>query len=522
MVKENKTVLSKLVLACFLNNPYFLTKPIKYKLMGSTKPTYDLVIAGTGFASTFFLKKYLEKKGNANKKILVIERGQLFPYKDRLAFAQGKNPVYLDKIESHDDSFVNTNKAKPWLFDLSFGGSSNCWWGCTPRFMPNDFAMKTRYDQAIDWPITYKDIEPYYCEAEKIINISGPVHTPFPRSKPYPLPAHALSTIDKKMQKAHGDIQWISQPAARASQTIETRNACCSSYTCNLCPANAKFTIENGLYKTVYTDPRIELREGLQVYKVEFEGNVAKRVLCVNRQHPDLNNPIVFEGDIIALGTNAIFNAHILLNSGDKNPFTGKGLSEQCGFFADIHIGTVNVGGGSSISANGYMQYDGDFRKNSASVLIENHNQPVIRNERGKWRNIARLKFVLENIPDLANNKVLLSDDPLKPRVEYKELNDYVINGRKRIEGQLEKIFEPLEIEEVMVEEAYTDTECHLLSSVRMGKDANESVVDKYMIHHQYRNLFVLGGSSFPTISAANPTLTISALSLMAADANFS
>lgn len=488
--------------------------------MGATKTTYDLIVTGTGFASTFFLKKYLEKSG-PNKKVLVIERGQLFPYTDRIAYAQGKNPVYLDKMESHDDSFINTNKAKPWLFDVNFGGSSNCWWGCTPRFMPNDFAMKTLYGQAIDWPITYNDLEPYYCEAESIINISGPEHTPFPKSQPYPLPAHALSTVDLKMQKAYGNTQWVSQPAARASKVLSTRNACCSSYTCNLCPANAKFTIENGLRSTVYTDPRVELKEGLQVIKVEFAGNVAKGVVCVNRLHPDLNNPEVFEGNIIALGANAIFNPHILLSSGDKNPFVGKGLSEQCGFFTDIHIGMSNVGGGSSISANGYMQYDGDFRKNSSSVLIENHNQAFVRNEKGKWRHMARFKFVLESIPDLTNNVVKLSDNPLKPLVEYKELNDYVIAGRKRIEGEMNKIFAPLDIEEIIVDKAYTDTECHVLSSARMGKDASESVVDKHMIHHQYRNLFVLGGSAFPTISAANPTLTISALSLMSADKNF-
>jgi choline dehydrogenase-like flavoprotein len=40
-------------------------------------------------------------------------------------------------------------------------------------------------------------------------------------------------------------------------------------------------------------------------------------------------------------------------------------------------------------------------------------------------------------------------------------------------------------------------------------------------VHHRWRNLFVLGGGSFPTISPANPTLTLSALSLRAADLYF-
>jgi choline dehydrogenase-like flavoprotein len=46
-------------------------------------------------------------------------------------------------------------------------------------------------------------------------------------------------------------------------------------------------------------------------------------------------------------------------------------------------------------------------------------------------------------------------------------------------------------------------------------------VVDKHLLHHQYRNLFVLGSGSFTTYTPANPTLTLSALSLLAADKSF-
>jgi choline dehydrogenase-like flavoprotein len=54
-----------------------------------------------------------------------------------------------------------------------------------------------------------------------------------------------------------------------------------------------------------------------------------------------------------------------------------------------------------------------------------------------------------------------------------------------------------------------------------MSKTAKEGVLDKHLIHHQYRNLFVLGSGSFTTFTPANPTLTLSALSLHAADKSF-
>ena len=65
---------------------------------------------------------------------------------------------------------------------------------------------------------------------------------------------------------------------------------------------------------------------------------------------------------------------------------------------------------------------------------------------------------------------------------------------------------------------AAPSTEGHILGTTSMGDDPTTSVVDRHLIHHRVRNLLVLGGSVFPTISPANPTLTISALSLWAAD----
>jgi len=51
-----------------------------------------------------------------------------------------------------------------------------------------------------------------------------------------------------------------------------------------------------------------------------------------------------------------------------------------------------------------------------------------------------------------------------------------------------------------------------------MGEDPATSVVDRYLMHHHYRNLLVLGASAFPAAAPAYPTLTVCALSLWAAD----
>ena len=210
---------------------------------------YDLILVGTSFASSFFLKKYLEKKKGSNAKILVLERGNYFSHPERLKNSRSKafgDNSFISSLGGGQKTYTTNNSDKPWIFDPNFGGSSNCWTGCTPRFMPSDFKINTLYGVGQDWPITYDDLEPYYVETEEVMAISGPQETPYPMSKPYPLPAHQLSSVDKLLKEKYGSL-YISQPTARASRPVGNRNACCTSAICHLCPVNAKFTIDKSL-----------------------------------------------------------------------------------------------------------------------------------------------------------------------------------------------------------------------------------------------------------------------------------
>ena len=472
--------------------------------------SFDLILVGTGFASSFFLKKYLEKKEQPVK-VLVLERGVKFTHRERLHFKQTDDTYNGISWKSARKAIINETPEKEWVFDPNFGGSSNCWTGCTPRFMPSDFKLKSTYGVGEDWPLSYTDLETYYEEAEEIMSVSGPDATPFPKKGKYPLPPHQLSSVEQILQKEYGNL-YISQPTARASQAVGKRAACCSSAVCNLCPVNAKFTIENTL-AYLYEKADIEVLLGAKVYGLDLSGNVARSVLYeIDGKRKEAH------GEIIALGANAIFNAHILLNSGDANKNTGRGLCEQAGVYVYLHYdGLENVGGGSVIPANGFMMYDGGHRKDRAACLIEHHNLPYIRNERGKWRMLSKFKFVYEDIPD-DGNKVMPSDDLFLPKVNFEGHSSYTLRAIDQLSTDIEKFFSVLPVEKVIKDSYIQKTEAHICSTTRMSKNPDEGVVDANLIHHQYRNLLVLGSGVYPTISAANPTLTLSALSLRAAD----
>ncbi|MBZ9887813.1 GMC family oxidoreductase [Mesorhizobium sp. BR1-1-3] len=74
----------------------------------------------------------------------------------------------------------------------------------------------------------------------------------------------------------------------------------------------------------------------------------------------------------------------------------------------------------------------------------------------------------------------------------------------------------PLPVEKLF-DRGIRPTESHVQGTLRMGTGPADSVVDSGMIHHQLRNLVVVGTSTYPSCSCANPSLTAAALSLRAA-----
>jgi hypothetical protein len=265
----------------------------------------------------------------------------------------------------------------------------------------------------------------------------------------------------------------------------------------------------------VYEDDRIELVYGAQVYSLTLQGSIAKEVHFLKDGREQK-----VAGTVLALGANPIFNTNILLNAGDKHPLTGKGLGEQLGLQASVYLKNMtNVGGSTWVNANGYMLYDGEHRRDKAACLIEANNAPYLRMERGKWQDIVNFRMIFEDLP-LDQNYVTTTSDPLKPEAVYTGPSDYTLRGVEHMKQKLPEILSPLPVEKIEFLEPFPD-EGHIIGTTRMSADPGEGVLDKHLIHHRYRNLFVLGSGAFTTYTPSNPTLTLSALSLMAADKSF-
>jgi choline dehydrogenase-like flavoprotein len=471
--------------------------------------SYDLILVGTSFASSFFLMEYARRA--PRHRVLVLERGPM------LTHAEHGDRQYELEQESRG-MYVNATPWKPWVFRVAFGGSSNCWAACTPRLTPEDFQMRTRYGVGVDWPITYDELERYYCDAEDAMAISGPLDGGrWPRSRPYPQPPHRFSDPDRLLRKADPGL-WFEQPSARPTrQTASGRAVCCATGVCHQCPIDSKFTVLNEL-KHLYDAEGVELRVGARVTEVEHAGGIATGVRWIEGGREMRAN-----GALVGLGANAIFNPHLLLRSGLDGPEVGKGLVEQASMWVELDLNGVDGFGGSTlITALGYPLYDGPHRAVRAGALIESRNAPVsLRDVRNRWRQYLALKVIFEDLRQPQNAVTLSAEDPDRPRVVFVSHSSYTQAGIASLPDVMPHVVRALPVEDMRFIPEPTRTEAHVQCTTPMGADPATSVVDRDLRHHRLRNLLVLGASVFPTCPPGNPTLTLSALSLRAAERLF-
>lgn len=469
--------------------------------------TYDLIVVGTGFASSFFLTRYLQT-ASADAKILVLERGVLTPHADNVA---ARDNDYIAKAEP----FITRSglPEKKWIFNIAFGGGSNCWWGNAPRFLPADFEMRSRFGVGDDWPISYDDLAPHYAVAESMLGLSGsPDAAPYRPAGPYPLPPHRLTRPEQLLKDAYPD-KFFNMPTARASTSAAGRGICCANGICHLCPVDAKFTIQNGLMH-IYDDPRVTVSVGTQVLALDHQAVIATGVFYERDGRQDKA-----AGTLVVLGANAVFNAVILQRSGLDHAVLGRRLHEQAGLEAEVLLdGVDGFGGSTSVTGIGYMLYDDEERrKDRAAVLLETWNIGKLRTEFGKWRHVLPLRLVFDVLPDDAN-RVSLDPDRDRPIVHYEGHGHYTQKAIDTVEADLERILAPLPIEEIRVSKQTVATEAHIIGTTAMGNDPETSIVDRDCVHHRLRNVIVLGSSTFPTGGPANPTLTIAAQALRSAE----
>ncbi|MFN8829675.1 MAG: GMC oxidoreductase [Labrys sp. (in: a-proteobacteria)] len=469
---------------------------------------YDFVVVGTGFGSLFFTHRLLDALP-PNARVLLIERGRFRDHATQIAEDRnGDGPVgdYVD---------IENPAKKNWNFTVALGGGTLCWWGQSTRFHPSSFNLKTTHGFGRDWPISYGDLEEDYCDAEEIIGVSGDSDDvqELPRSRPFPFPAHVLSTPDRVLKAAYPG-RHIALPSARPSIANDRRSQCCANGVCGRCPVDAKFTGLNGMAR-VFEDPRVAILIDACVTRLDIENKSAKSVVF---EHS--GREFLVAADHVVLGANALFNPVILAQSGLTHPLLGRRLNEQRGLLFEVHLAKLDALDGGSAATGLYLggiNPPDRAQRGSFTYTIDNRWRVFgLRPEAEKAKRVFPLIMMVEEDPQIENHVDLSRSTRERPRILHPVFSNYGRAGVATGRSQLESYLSPLGLEWISEPQEWA-TGGHMEGTTVMGNDRTDSIVDADQIHHEVRNLSIVGSSVFPTCGNYTPSLTVAALSLRAA-----
>lgn len=471
--------------------------------------TYDFALIGTGFGSLFFAHKLLDALP-ANARIVFLERGR---YRDHaLQVSEDRNGDF--PVDAYVD--IGDPRKKNWRFTIAMGGGTLCWWGKTPRLHPSSFKLKSRHGFARDWPFGYEELEPYYCDAEDIIGVSGDSAdvAEFPRSRPYPFPPHRFSTPDEVMKKAYPG-KLIALPSARPSIHNERRARCCANGVCGRCPIDAKFTALNGMGR-VFDDPRVSIVLDAIVTQIDVSGGMAKGVVFIEQGRERR-----VAADHVVLGANALFNPVILAHSGLQHRVLGRYLNEQIGHVYEVHLEKLDALDGGSVGTSMYIgEIDPEDRAKKGSFVyyFDNRWQTFgLRPDPAKARKVFPIVEIVEEEPQYVNHVDLTRPAHERPIIRHVATSAYGTAGVARSRSQVETILAPLGLERIG-KPILWNALGHIEGTTIMGDDPADAIVDAGQVHHVVRNISVVGTSVLPTCGNYPPSLTAAALSLRAAD----
>lgn len=423
---------------------------------------------------------------------------------------------------------------------IGVGGSTLHYGAYTPRADPRDFAIRTESSMGKDWPIGYRDLLPYYEEAETFLGISGPEHYPWDASRHYPLPPVALNAPALLMQQGCTElgIRTAPAPIAALSQDYERpeygqRHACVNRGFCHQgCRNGAKASMDV-TYLAAAVRSGAEIRS--DCFALDFERDQQGAITAVLYHQ---------EGRVIRQKCRAVFlcagaveTPRFLLRTGLANS------SGQVGRNFMAHTAT-QIWGTFSEETRPYKGFpaslitedtlrpdDADF---AGGYLIQSYGimpvtwaDSVVRGRKLWGRALTSYLRSFNRVAGMGINGDCLPSDS-----NYLELSDELDarglpkphihftagNNEKRMAAHAEKkmraIWEAVGAADVW---SFART-AHAIGTCRMGDDPDQSVIDSWCKAHDLPNLWISDHSIFPSAQAANPALTIVALSLRAAD----
>ncbi|MHA7129550.1 GMC oxidoreductase [Algoriphagus namhaensis] len=548
--------------------------------------TYEAIVVGSGISGAWAAKELCD----LGVKTLMIERGRnvehikdypttnMLPYefKHRNQVPEdikNENPVVSKCYAFREDAmhFFVKDKEHPyvqekpfdWIRGYQVGGKSLLWARHVQRWSQYDFDGPARDGFAVEWPISYDELAPWYSHVEKFAGVSGNKdglpHLPDGEF----LPAFGLNVVEKHLQESlkqnyGNDRHMIAARMAHINGSPEKfadqgRALCQSRNLCQRgCPFGGYFSSNSSTIPWALRTGNLTMRPNAVVHSVIYdeEKGRATGVRIIDAETKEMEE---FYAPVIFLNAAALNTNLILLNSqsnrfpqglGNDNGLLGKYIAfhnyrarvngEYEGLSEYTTSGGRPVGGYFPRFRNVFKQ-ETDFLRgyaagfssgrsasaNTDALGMELKNNLLNPDRYGPW--YVSSHMMGETIPKESNYVALdpeLTDPFGIPQLRVSV--DYDENDEKMTQDyieQMSEMFEKAGFTNIRTEDDHRapGLDIHEMGGVRMGKDPKTSLLNKHHQLHTVPNVYVTDGASMTSTSTQNPSLTYMAFAVRAA-----
>ncbi|MDB2385139.1 GMC family oxidoreductase [Polaribacter sp.] len=501
---------------------------------------YDIILIGTGAGGGTMAAKLAP----TGKNILVLERGGFVP---REKENWDTEEVFVKERYKAKEPWVDA-KGKEFHPGIHYcvGGNTKFYGAALLRMREEDFE-EVHHHAGVSpkWPISYKDLKPYYQEAETMYHVHGERGTdPTEPKEENPYPEKALPH-EPRIQKLFDDIKELGlQPFPLPIGVKNTDAEGVAPFVLDRFdgfpdPTESKGDSHVMGIKKALEYPNVTLKTNAEVTKLitnDSGDKITKVAVSINGEHTFLESEIV----IVACG--AINSAALLLKSkNEKHPNGLANGSDVVGRYYMCHNNSAMVAlsktpnhtkFGKTFAINDfYFKGDNGFDFPMGHIQMLGKSDPAMfKGDAPKFTPGFTLEIMAtyaldfwmtsEDLPLPENQVVVLENGNIQ--LKYTENN---LEGHNRLLDKLKWILENVGCEtHIIPNNIYLGKKiplagtAHQCGTIRFGNNPATSALDTNCKAHEVDNLYVVDGSFFPSSSAVNPALTIMAQALRVSD----
>jgi choline dehydrogenase-like flavoprotein len=558
------------------------TDTVNVNNKAQAKNTYDAIVIGSGISGGWAAKELTER----GLKTIMLERGRNFEhlkdYKSAskhpwefehrgsatqaqrkqhpiIARGWGAEEQIMDYWANDVDAPYTEIKPFNWWRSYQLGGRSILWGRQSYRWSDHDFEANLKDNWAIDWPIRYKDIAPWYDHVEKFIGVNGSLEGLEQLPDGHFLPAMQMNCVEKdvsdRIKKHYNNTRhMIIGRSANLTAAIPGRTQCQFRNRCwEGCPFGGYFSTQSSTLPAAMATGNLTVRPFSIVTKIIYDKNTQKAT-GVEVLDAETNQTYEYHAKVVFVNASALNSAWVLMNS--ATDIWPDGLGSSSGELGhNIMDHHYNLGASGRMEGYEDKYYFGR-RPNGIYVVrfanLFGDKRDYMRGfgyqgsagREGWSRNIAELSIGGKFKDELSEpgqwsvgiggfgellpyheNKITLDHNRkdkwgLPVLAMDAEIKDNEKKMRIDIVAEAKAMLEIAGVKDVKTHDNghHVGDGIHEMGSARMGRDPKTSVLNMHNQVWDAKNVFVTDGAMMASSACQNPSLTYMAMTARAAN----